>query len=90
MACASEVPSSSSITRYAVPSSLSPWSKISMMLGCESLWAAFASRRKRSRTTRSLLSDGLRIFTAHGRSTSLWRARYTVAMPPSPSTSSMR
>jgi hypothetical protein len=68
-------PASSSITMNAVPSPVSPSSKMSMTFGWAIFFALLASRRKRSRTSLSRARAGLRIFTAHGRSTSAWRAR---------------
>ena len=75
MTSARLLPSSSSITMKEAPSSVSPWSWTSMMLGGARRCACFASRRKRSLMVRSLVNWGLRIFTAQGRSTSLCRAR---------------
>src|SRR5256886_7428113 len=58
------------------------------MLGCRSRAASWASRRNRSATAASAVSDGWRTLIATSRSSPRSRARYTRPNPPVPISSS--
>jgi len=62
-----------------------PTSMMSMMLGWRMAFAARASLKKRVTSASSLASSGLRTFTAALRPMMGCSAKYTVPMPPSPS-----
>ena len=83
-------PSTYSMTMYGIiapSSSSSPVSKTETMLVCDSLATAWASRRKRSRKDCSRPSSVWSVLMATWRSSAESYARYTDAIPPSPSRS---
>jgi len=81
------VPSRSSITRNAAPSSVTSSSTTRTAPACFTELAMYPSRRNRDRMSSCELSSGWSIFTAN----SAWFrcvAAYTAAMPPIPITRS--
>ncbi len=80
-------PSTYSIVRNFSPS-CSPMSKVRATLGCVTRLASFTSRLKRSSTPGTAMSSPFNILSATISSSSRSRTRYTLPIPPSPTSPS--